>query len=164
MLDTPDIGHGSRTDQHTGNPELSPHRQFSCREGMFDTSYCRFNRSPQIAPFFLMCQAFPPPLRGMSQSLGETQMVALIPFPWTGWALGSLVEGAALTNIRFEVGDKAFVLAARMNWHVLLLGTSDLHRFAILVQLDLEIRQVELACSGSAPPNGRLEVFNMLFL
>ena len=47
-LDPPYIGHGGRSDDHTGHPEPASHRQLASREGMFDGADGGFDRGTQV--------------------------------------------------------------------------------------------------------------------
>src|SRR3990172_5309899 len=91
-------------------------------------------------------------------------MVTSVSLPRLGRTFADLSERTVLTNDQIEVGDEALLLAAGMYGDTLLLRTGNLHRLARLVQLDGEIRQVELLGIGAAPTNGRLNVGDVQFM
>jgi hypothetical protein len=98
----------------------------------------------------------------MRFGLGKTHMRAWVAFAGLGQAF--VYQRAGCAHFRVEVGDEGFLLAAGMSWLDLSVWAGDLDRFAILVELDGEVIQVQLFRIGSAPADGSLNMFDLLFL
>jgi len=73
-------------------------------------------------------------------------------------------QSASLTDFGSEVGNEGFLLAAGLHGNGLYLRASDFHWFAILVEFDLEIGQMEYLGVGTVPADSGLDMFNILLL
>ena len=98
----------------------------------------------------------------MRFGLGKTHMTARVTFAGLGRALAD--QRAGRTHFSGEVGDEGFHLAAAMDWLGLSIWAGDLDRFAILVEFDGEIGQLQFLRIGSAPADGGLNMLDLLFL
>ena len=92
----------------------------------------------------------------------EAQVMASVTFPRQDRALAC--KSAALTDFGAEVGNEGFLLAAGLHDNGLSLWAGFFHWFAILVEFDLEISQMEYLGVGTAPADSGLDMFNILLL
>lgn len=69
-----------------------------------------------------------------------------------------------MTSSDGEVRHKRFLLAAGLHRNDLPAGAGDFHRLAVFIELDREVRQVQLIRVGTAPTDGCLDLFHVVLL
>ena len=133
-------------------------------KGVFHLAHRGLNRRPQVASFFLMGQAPPPPLGQVRLLLAEAQMkpeVLVFPF-----GLDKLLSGRKDRPDRrlLQSEQCSFSSGCQGEPPYLLLGTGNLGWLTTLRLLDLEICHIELLRTGGSTANTGLDLLHQVLL